>query len=83
MERQKKYSTGGFAGIDCTASLKPNKWRRKDGKAKDIGAGADGSVWIVSALKVEGGNAIYKWVNGWERVPGRGGVTVTVGHNLN
>ncbi len=56
-----------------------NEWMPVPGHARDVGVGADGSVWIVSARAVKGGYAIYKWENGgWKRVAG-GAVRIDVG----
>ena len=48
------------------------------GRARDIGAGNDGSVWIIGTNKTPGGYGIYRW-NGssWGTVPG-GAVAVAV-----
>ncbi len=46
--------------------------------AKDIGIGADGSVWIVGTNPVSGGYGIYKWDGeNWEGVDG-GAVRIDV-----
>jgi hypothetical protein len=45
-------------------------WTVMPGLAKDIGIGADGSVWIVGTGAETGGFQIWRFVNGrWARVP--------------
>lgn len=49
------------------------------GYASDIGAGADGSVWMLGTAPVPGGRDIYSWNgDGWTPVPGAG-VRIAVG----
>jgi len=56
-----------------------DRWKRVPGHARDIGVGADGSVWIISAKPVKGGYGIFQWENGgWQQVPG-GAVRIDVG----
>jgi len=56
-----------------------NQWKNVPGHARDIGIGADGSVWIIGANPVKGGYGIYRWDKGlWKRVPG-GAVRIDVG----
>jgi hypothetical protein len=59
-------------------------WQYKNGNAKDIGAGADGSVWVISSGGVGGGDyKIYRYVNGrYEQKPG-GAVRIDVGPDAN
>lgn len=62
-------------------------WRREGSRwievagarARDIGIGADGSVWIISQSAVSGGFAIQRYIsaNRWETIPG-GGVRISV-----
>jgi len=53
-------------------------WQRMPGLAKDIGCGADGSVWVIGTDGTGGGYGIYHW-NGanWTRVDG-GAVGISV-----
>lgn len=45
-------------------------WKKLGLKAKDIGIGADGTVWVV-ALNADQSTSIYKWDNGeWKKIPG-------------
>lgn len=46
-------------------------WRRMPGYAKDIGIGADGSVWVIGSNDRAGGYGIYRF-NGasWDRIAG-------------
>ncbi len=55
-------------------------WRHISGKkAKDIGIGANGTVWIVGTSPVYGGYAIFRWMkNRFVRVDG-GAVRLDVG----
>ena len=54
-------------------------WRKMPGLAKDIGVGANGSVWVIGTNAVAGGYGIYQW-NGsnWVNRPG-GAVRIDVG----
>ncbi|MDB5103387.1 MAG: hypothetical protein JWP91_1076 [Fibrobacteres bacterium] len=54
-------------------------WETLPGSATDIGAGPDGSVYILENATVAGGQAVALW-NGsdWRRVPG-GGKSIDVG----
>lgn len=46
-------------------------WVRRSGKARDIGVGADGSVWIVGTRNDNGGHGLYRWTgNAWNQVQG-------------
>jgi len=46
-------------------------WQLMPGLAKDIGIGADGSVWVIGTDPTPGGYGIYRW-NGsdWSRIDG-------------
>ena len=47
------------------------RWIRRPGEARDIGIGADGSVWIIGTSGEDGGHRIYRWNGrGWNRVSG-------------
>jgi hypothetical protein len=49
----------------------PVTWARTDGAARDVGIGADGSVWVIGTNPVPGGYAIWRRVNNaWVNVPG-------------
>ena len=60
-----------------------NNWTKITGKAKDIGIGANGSVWIIGTDAVLGGFGIYKW-NGasFTKIDG-GAVRIDVGPDGN
>lgn len=46
-------------------------WTLKDGAARDVGIGADGSVWVIGTNSVPGGYPIWRRVNNaWVNVPG-------------
>ena len=52
-------------------NVSSKQWELKSGLATDIGAGADGSIWIIGANPVPGGFDIYKWNgSGWTKVEG-------------
>ncbi|MBT3530454.1 MAG: hypothetical protein HOF74_01335 [Gammaproteobacteria bacterium] len=47
------------------------RWVRRPGEARDIGIGADGSVWIVGTRSDGGGHGIYRWTgDSWNLVQG-------------
>ncbi len=51
--------------------LEQGYWNRLPGLAKDIGIGADGSVWVIGSNEREGGYGIYTWTGfDWIRVRG-------------
>jgi len=56
-----------------------SNWQHMPGLAKDIGVGANGSVWVIGTNPVRGGYGIYQW-NGsnWVNHPG-GAVRIDVG----
>jgi hypothetical protein len=55
-----------------------NSWEQLFGAAKDIGIGANGSVWIIGTNPVNGGYGIYRWDGkNWEGVDG-GAVQISV-----
>jgi hypothetical protein len=55
-----------------------NAWKKLPGRAKDIGIGAEGSVYVIGTTPESGGYGIYKW-NGadWTKING-GAVRITV-----
>jgi hypothetical protein len=63
-----------------------NGWLQQPGSGYDIGAGRDGSVWLVGRNSVSGGFGLYEYVPStggtsvpsWTRVTG-GGVNIAVG----
>ena len=68
-------SQGDIAAI---RSIYPT-WNRKSGRARDIGVGPDGSVWVIGTSSTGGGYSIHKWTgNKWTRVSG-GAVRIAVG----
>jgi len=59
-------------------------WTTISGRARDIGVGLDGSVWIIGRNRVKGGYSVMKMamnrkgrVN-WDVQPGMGGVRISV-----
>ena len=54
-------------------------WQRLPGSAKDIGIGADGSVWVIGTNPVDGGYGIYRW--GGENFVGIDGGAVQISVN--
>ena len=70
-----------------TASTFSGTWELMPGAAKDIGAGSDGSIWVVGTNAVSGGFGLYKWNgSGWDAASGGGGATriavVFDGHSM-
>ncbi len=56
---------------DDIHQLIAGRWLRRPGEARDIGIGADGSVWIIGTSGDDGGHGIYRWTgNAWNRVIG-------------
>ena len=56
-----------------------NGWQRMPGWATDIGAGSDGSVWVLGTDVRDGGYGIWRWQNGsWSQPVGGGGVHIAV-----
>ena len=57
-----------FGGIPAAYS---QQWQLTDGAARDVGVGANGTVWVIGTSAVPGGYAIYKRANNaWVNVPG-------------
>lgn len=55
-----------------------NRWIRLPGAARDIGIGADGTVWIVGTNATGGGFGIFRWLdNDWQKIDG-GGTEISV-----
>jgi hypothetical protein len=56
---------------DDIYQLIAGRWIKRPGYARDIGIGADGSVWVIGTTSGSGGHGIYRW-NGsdWSRVHG-------------
>jgi hypothetical protein len=55
-----------------------SSWERLPGAAKDIGIGADNSVWVIGTNSVQGGYGIYRWEGkNWRRIDG-GAVRIDV-----
>jgi hypothetical protein len=60
-----------------------NSWSLYPGLARDVGVGADGSVWVVGTNPVPGGYGVWRLtLLGWSSVPG-GGVAISVGPSGN
>lgn len=63
----------GTAPIAAPAATAPSTlaWTMTDGAARDVGVGADGSVWVIGTNPVPGGYTIWRRVNNaWVNVPG-------------
>jgi hypothetical protein len=59
------------AAILSTQTANAQNWQLLDGRASDVGVGADGSVWIVGTNVVPGGFDIWKRnATGWTNIPG-------------
>ena len=51
----------------------PTGWVQRPGCAKDIGAGADGSIWVIGCAADAGGFKIYRYAksrNDWDQMKG-------------
>jgi hypothetical protein len=63
-----------------------NGWLKQPGTGNDIGAGRDGSIWLVGSGSVSGGFGLYQYVPStggtsvpsWTKITG-GGVNITAG----
>jgi len=59
------------------------QWQSVGGQARDVGVGANGTVWVIGWTAVPGGYNIARWNgNFWEEVPG-GAVRIDVDPNGN
>lgn len=47
-----------------------DRWTPMPGIARDIGVGADGTVWVVGANAQGADFGLHRWVGRWESVPG-------------
>ena len=55
----------------CAQSAESGSWQRMTGRAKDIGIGANGSVWVIGTTQARGGYGIYRWTgSNWQQVNG-------------
>lgn len=54
-------------------------WTKLPGLARDVGVGANGSLWVVGTNAVPGGFGVWRWDGkaAWQAVPG-GGVRIDV-----
>ena len=72
-------ANGAIYRRDTSATVDTGVWTRQPGLARDVGAGADGSVWIIGTNATPGGNEIYKFNGtGWDLSDG-GALRITVG----
>jgi hypothetical protein len=47
------------------------EWSQVNGAARDVGVGANGTVWVIGTNPVQGGYGIYRWTgSGWAGIPG-------------
>jgi hypothetical protein len=70
------YGTGYQQHLSQLPNAVP--FRLRSGAATDIGAGANGSVWVVGTNPVAGGFGIYRWTgSGWASLRG-GAVAIAV-----
>ena len=47
------------------------RWIKRPGYARDIGIGADGSVWVIGTSSGSGGHGIFRWTGSfWNQVHG-------------
>lgn len=66
-----------FTLLSFTTFAQKN-WQTLPGSATDIGAGADGSIWITGTNNNEEGGAIYKWDEKNWKWTNRGGVALNI-----
>jgi hypothetical protein len=69
----------GFAGRNACLQCK-KAWQRLPGLAMDVGAGANGSVWVIGTDPVGTGQdfGVHRWTGStWENIDG-GGVRIDV-----
>lgn len=56
---------------DKIYQLIDDRWIRRPGEGRDIGIGADGSIWLVGTSSSDGGHGVYRWNGGgWNQVIG-------------
>ncbi len=69
----REFTGTGKPGSTGSNHRDPGPWRKLPGRARDIGIGADGSVWAIGMDDRAGGHGIYRF-NGsdWDKVPGSG-----------
>jgi len=59
------------AAMFSAQTVNAQQWQLLDGRASDVGVGADGSVWIIGTNVVPGGFDIWKRnATGWTNIPG-------------
>ena len=64
--------------ILCVLTSGMAQWKKMPGLGKDIGASANGSIWIIGSDKEDHGFGIYKWTGeDWTKVDGSA-VAITV-----
>jgi hypothetical protein len=55
----------------CAQIAESSSWQIMPGRARDIGIGANGSVWVIGSTQTEGGYGIYRWTGtNWSQVDG-------------
>lgn len=57
-------------------------WKQLPGAGRDIGVGADGTVYVVGMGAVQGGSGVWRWIpseNSWTPEPGAAGTSVAAG----
>ena len=52
-------------------SAEGSSWQTMPGRARDIGIGGDGSVWVIGSNPARGGYGIYRWTGSyWRQIDG-------------
>jgi hypothetical protein len=70
-------------GLAPRAQAAVTSFHQLPGSARDVGAGAGGSLWVIGTNKVNGGNGIYRWTGSdWTPVDG-GAVRIAVDRSGN
>ncbi|HMJ11830.1 MAG TPA: matrixin family metalloprotease [Polyangiaceae bacterium] len=60
-------------------SVRYDAWQLTPGCAKEIGIGADGSVWVIGCLAQPGGFSVHKWGGtDWIHAPNSGAIAIAV-----
>ncbi len=79
--RKISYLVTAFIVLTFCVTAFAQIWTKLPSGAMDVGAGADGSVWIIGSDSIPGGYSIQRWTgNTWEKVLG-GATRISVAPN--
>jgi Streptogramin lyase len=60
-----------LAALSAGRALNAQQWQLLDGRARDVGIGADGTVWIIGTNPVGNSHDIWRRnATGWTNIPG-------------